>query len=98
MNAPAVPIRTASSRWSTPPRRRPWLCAGQRPYLLHHRQRVEHAPALDEAALRRLLKHGKIVLHPRPDGLFIAKCEVFPLAVVLETRKPPGSPGLSVPW
>lgn len=48
------------------------------------------------AALKRLLRDGYFDLHPGADGVYVAKAEVLPLAVLLIDNAAPGEPGTAL--
>ena len=48
--------------------------------------------------LRRVLKDGRIVLEPQPDGVYLARAAVLPLRVLAERdhRRSGGIPGAAM--
>jgi hypothetical protein len=54
------------------------------------RELILRDPLRGREILRRLLKDGRIVLEPQPDGVYLARTRVFPLLLLVE--KPNGGP------
>ena len=54
-------------------------------------------PIKAREVLRQFLRDGRIVLHPQPNGLFIARTDLLPLVVLApQTRTPPVGSGAAV--
>jgi hypothetical protein len=46
-----------------------------------------HLFGMSRCAARRLLKDGRIVLEPQPDGVYLARTAVLPLMLLAEKQK-----------
>ena len=65
--------------------------------LLRLQRQVKDDPTSAREALRRALQDGKLVMHPQPDGSYVADSMILPLRLGPRTRKPrPGSPSGAV--
>ena len=61
--------------------------------------RIAQDPIAGRAHLRRLLKDGRIVLEPQPDGVYLARAEALPGVLFgpeAENRRPGESPGAAM--
>lgn len=59
-------------------------------HVLDVEARIKDDPITAREALRWLLLDGKLVMHPQPDGSYLAASAVFPLALTWKPKTPRG--------